>query len=599
MYREIHEGSQVTGGQAVMQALLDNQVEVIFGYPGGAIMPIYHDLTRYVNRIRHILTRHEQGAIHMAEGYARMTHKPGVVFATSGPGALNTFTGLRDAFMDSTPLVVITGQVASRFIGTEAFQEAPVTQAAEPLTKASILVRSPHEIVPAIDRAFAIARSGRPGPVIVDIPKDFQLANTVFSHFIPNGEYAEPSLNPERIKLLQDTAELLNVSQRPYIIAGNGIHISGAHSNLVAIAEKTGIPIATTLQGLSAIPSDHELSVGMIGMHGRLGANTQINRAQTIFAIGCRFDDRVTGTEIGRFAPQARIVHVDIDPKQLGKVLKPEDRPDQILINLDAKNALSSLLNQLNPGNHSEWLSQFMKMDAEEDAAVTNNVLSANTPDYKMAEVINKLSKLTYGEAVIVADVGQHQMVAAQRYHFALPNSFITSGGMGTMGYALPGAIGAKIGALERKVIAVIGDGSFQMTEQELGVIMQEKLSIGIIILNNNYLGMVRQWQDKFHGGNHSFVDMQNPNFARLAGAYGIPAERVRRPMGVSGAVIECLSSAGIPIDRVTHQGDVNRALQRMISAKGPYLLEIQVERNENVFPMMPPGAAVNEMVLS
>lgn len=594
----IIEGQRVTGAQALMQALVDNDVEVIFGYPGGAIMPAYDALYTHGQKLRHILVRHEQGAGHMAEGYARVTKKPGVILVTSGPGALNTFTALRDAFMDSTPMVVISGQVPSPFIGTEAFQEAPVTDSAAPLTKASFLVKSPEEIAPTIFKAFAIAQSGRPGPVLVDIPKDFQLAETFYYYDSPNGEYANPPLNEDKRQLLVNAARLLDNAQKPLIIAGNGIHASSAYEELLRVVGRSGTPIATTLQGLSSISSEHPLSVGMVGMHGRLGANVLTNQADVILAVGMRFDDRVTGSKIHTYAPQARIIHVDIDPKQLGKVLKREDRPDQTLINLDANLALKVLGMFINNNAHPDWLNQFRQMDAEEDSKITSDVLSPNAPDYKMAEVIHELSRLTSGEALVVADVGQHQMVTAQRYGFRNPNSFITSGGMGTMGFALPAAIGAKIGAPDREVVAISGDGSFQMTPQELGVMMQEGIPVKVIVLNNSYLGMVRFWQDRFHGGRHSQVDIESPDFAKLASAYGISGERARRPQGLRGRMIEGLSSRGIPVDRLSHQKDIGRALDRMLSSKGPYVLEVQVEKSENVFPMMQPGSAVDEMVM-
>ena len=573
MSREL-DNREISGGQAVMRTLIDNGVDTIFGYPGGAIMPTYDALVDYRDDLRHVLTRHEQGATHAAEGYAQMTHEPGVVLVTSGPGATNAVTGIANAMMDSTPLVVISGQVARKFIGTEAFQEAPVTAITEPITKWNTLVKNARDIPDAIRKGISIASSGRPGPVLIDIPKDVQaeivpetiLYESTGSRYIPE----EPILSHDALLKLQQAADLLNQAQRPYILAGHGILISKATQELLAVAEKAGIPVANTLLGLSSFPQEHPLFAGMLGMHGRYGANVLTNEADVILAVGMRFDDRVTG-DVSGYAPNAKIIHIDIDPKQLSRLVKAE-----VAVNSDARVALSALLSLLDNNDHPEWINQFRQLDELEYEEVTRSALAGTSEDLKMAEVINDLSHITSGEAVVVADVGQHQMIVAQRYRPSKPDSFITSGGMGTMGFALPAAIGATIAAPERQIVAVMGDGSFQMNIQELGTIMQERLPVRMIILNNGYLGMVRQWQELFHGGRESFVAMQSPDFVSVAAAYNIPGERIKGRRG---------------------RANLKDALDRMLRAKGPYLLDIAVEK-ENVFPMMPSGASVNGMRL-
>jgi acetolactate synthase I/II/III large subunit len=560
---------KVNGANALMQALVDNGTKVIFGYPGGAIMPGYDALYGYQNRIRHILARHEQGATHMAEGYARMKGEPGVVLVTSGPGATNTFTGLRDAQMDSTPLVVIAGQVAREKVGTEAFQEAPVVEASTPFTKWSYQVKDAQEIPAVMDRAFAIARSGRPGPVFIDIPRDVQLESAEYTKTYLNGEYAKPALTPDKLAQLQQATQLLNHAQRPYILAGHGVLLSNSERDLLNAAERAGIPVANTLLGLSSFPADHPLFVGMLGMHGKYGANVLTNQADVILAVGMRFDDRVTGV-VEKYAPNARIIHVDIEKGQLGKVIKHTELP----INLDAKTALSVLSGRLEEREHIDWLNRFRELDDVEYQAVIKDALSQKSPNIQMAEVVDLLSQQTNGQAVVVADVGQHQMIAAQYYKARKTNSYLTSGGMGTMGYALPAAIGAKIAAPEREVVAVTGDGSFQMTLQELGVVMQERIPVKMVILDNTYLGMVRQWQDSFFGQRHSQVDIQSPDFVTLASSYRISGEKVERRQDLRGSV------------------------DRMLSSNEAYILHIMVDRQENVYPMMPPGAAVDGILL-
>jgi len=563
------ENLTLSGGQIALHALADNGAEVIFGYPGGAIMPTYDAMAMEgAPDLRHVLVRHEQGAMHAAQGYARMKKEPGVSLVTSGPGATNTVTGLMDALMDSTPLVVVSGQVSSHLIGKEGFQEAPVTAITKSATKWSKLTTRVSEIAPDIDTAFSIAAGGRPGPTLVDIPKDVQLAETVYDSNRLKPARVEIPLTSESLAKLQKAASLLNEAQRPYILAGHGVLLSEASQELLSLAEKGHIPVANTLHGLSSFPQDHELFVGMLGMHGRYSANMLTNEADVILALGMRFDDRVTG-DLKKYARDARIIHVDIDNHQLGRLVTAE-----VPINLDTKTALDVLFDLVNPGDYKEWIEKFRRLDEVEQEKVTNALLDSSSQELKMAEIVDLLSRKTGGEAVVVADVGQHQMVAAQHYKTSKPDSFISSGGMGTMGFSLPAAIGAKIAVPDRQVISISGDGGFQMNIQELGTIMQERLPVKMIILNNSHLGMVRQWQELFHGGRESFVDLQNPDFVNVAAAYRIPGERVVRRQNLS------------------------EALDRMLASQGAYLLEIVVEKEENVFPMIPAGAGVNEVRL-
>jgi acetolactate synthase-1/2/3 large subunit len=563
------EQQKMTGGQVALHALKDNGVDVMFGYPGGAIMPTYDAMQMPgAPDIRHVLVRHEQGAMHAAEGYAAMKNEPGVVLVTSGPGATNTITGIADALMDSRPLVVVSGQVSSKLIGTEAFQETPIIEIAKPVTKWRKQVGEASDVAPAIDTAFNIANSGRPGPTLVDIPKDVQLAETVYDATRIKPPPLEISLNAESVARLKQAANLLNQAERPYILAGHGILLSEATGELLALAEKGHIPVANTLHGLSSFPQDHELFAGMLGMHGNYAPNMLTNEADVILALGMRFDDRVTG-DLSKYARDARIIHVDVDPYQLNRLV-PADVP----INLDAKTALEVLFGLVEKGDHADWVERFKRLDLEEQGQVTRALLDGTSENLKMAEVVHLLSQKTGGEAVVVADVGQHQMVAAQRYKTNTPDSFITSGGMGTMGFSLPGAIGAKIAVPDRQVVSISGDGGFQMNIQELGTIMQEGLPVKMIILNNSHLGMVRQWQELFHGGRESFVDMQNPDFVKIASGYNIAGERVGR------------------------RENLSEAIERMLKSEGAYLLDIAVEKEENVFPMMPAGAGVNEIRL-
>ncbi len=559
----------MTGSQAVMESLMREGVETIFGYPGGAIMPIYDALYDYREKIHHVLVRHEQGATHAAEGYARITGKPGVVFATSGPGATNLVTGIADAMMDSIPMVCITGQVSSLFVGTDAFQEADVIGITTPVTKWNYQVTKAEEIPSIMAKAFHIANTGRPGPVVVDITKDAQFAEMEF-------EYPEsvdiPSYKPNykpHVKQIDYAAELLNNAERPYVLIGHGILISHAEKELLEFAEKGGFPIASTLHGLSAFPSAHPLYVGFLGMHGNYGPNMLTNKADIILAVGMRFDDRVTG-RLKDYAPHAKVIHIDIDPAELNK-----NKKAVVPIVADAKPALKALTEKIVKKEHKEWLAEFKKFADIEYEKVIKHECDPTTGQIKMAEVICRINEKTKAEAIIVTDVGQHQMITARYAKFTKPDSFISSGGMGTMGFALPAAIGAKFAAKDREVIAIIGDGGFQMTIQELATIAQEEIPVKIVILNNNFLGMVRQWQQLFFEKRYSMVDLKNPDFVKVAEGFFITGEKVDK------------------------REDLDKALDRMIKSKRPYLLEIVVEQEENVFPMIPTGASVEEVQLA
>lgn len=560
---------KVTGSQALMKALVQLGVKTIYGYPGGAIMPVYDALYDYTDKIRHILVRHEQGASHAAEGEARLTGKPGVCLATSGPGATNLVTGIADAMMDSVPMLAITGQVASHLLGTDAFQETDIIGITTPITKWNYQVTSADEVVEAIVKGYKIANEGRPGPVLIDITKDAQMGMTdyVFPKNIKIDGF-QPVTQPNG-RAIKSAAELLNNAKKPLMLIGHGILISGAAKELVKFAEKSGIPVATTLHGLSAFPTGHKLYAGFLGMHGNYSPNKLTNHADVILAVGMRFDDRVTG-RLSDYAKNAKVIHIDIDPAELNKNVTAE-----IPIVADAKPALIELTKNIKNRDHSAWINEFKKLDKDELEQVIKPETHPKKGKIKMAEVINLVSEKTKGEAVIVPDVGQHQMISARYYKFTKPDSFITSGGAGTMGFALPAAIGAKVAAPDRDVIAVIGDGGFQMTMQELMTISQEQLPVKIIILNNNFLGMVRQWQQLFYDKRYSFVNMTNPDFVKMAEACFIQGEKV------------------------TERKDLDKALNRTIESKKPYLLEIVVEQEDNVFPMIPTGASVEEVRLS
>lgn len=559
---------RISGSQALIISLLEEGVDTIFGYPGGAIMPIYDALYDHDKNVKHILTRHEQGSVHAAEGYARVTGKAGVCFATSGPGATNLITGIADAMIDSTPLVCITGQVASPLLGTDAFQESDVLSISMPVTKWSYQITKPEEIPKAISQAFYIAQSGRPGPVLIDITKDAQFGELDFEYkkcrkirsYVP-----EPPIDPFKIK---EAAEIIDSAQKPLVLFGQGVIISRAEEDLKAFVEKTGIPAAWTLLGLSALPTDHPLNVGMLGMHGNYGPNLLTNQADVIIAVGMRFDDRVTG-KVGSYAIKAKVIHLDIDPAEINKIVKA-DVP--VLGNVNK--TLRMLTDNVKPNHHEKWVEQFRECYRIENEKIIHRELFPEKPGLTMGEVIRIAGDKTNHEAILVTDVGQHQMVASRYFKFRQPRSNVTSGGLGTMGFGLPASMGAQLGAPDRTVIAVIGDGGFQMTIQELGTIAQNKLPVKIIILNNNFLGMVRQWQQLFFEKRYSFTELQNPDFIAIGKGFGIAGHKVES------------------------RDELDAGIQQMIDHDGPYLLEVVIEKEDNVFPMVPSGASVSDIML-
>ncbi|MFH0773234.1 MAG: biosynthetic-type acetolactate synthase large subunit [bacterium] len=559
---------KMTGAEILLKSLLEEKVSTVFGYPGGANMPLYDALFSYEKEIKHVLVRHEQGAAHAAEGYARITGRPGVCFSTSGPGATNLVTGIADAHMDSIPLVCITGQVAAHLIGTDAFQEIDIVGITKPITKWSIQVTKVEQIEDAIHTAFRHAASGRPGPVLIDIAKSAQLELGEFMGTTMNKKGANSAPHIDE-RVVVRAAQLLNTAKRPLIIVGHGVLISRAQKELLELVEKTGAPVAATLLGLSSLPCSHPQYVGMVGMHGNFAPNVLTNKADVILAIGMRFDDRVTST-LATYAPQARIIHVDIDPKEINKNIKVE-----VPLLSDAKIAIRALLPRLTCSHHEGWMSTFKSHEKKERDEVIHSQTHPTEGSILMAEVVNQLSQLTKGEAVIVADVGQNQMMAARYYQFEKFDRFYTSGGLGTMGFGLPAAIGAQFGSPSEQVIAIIGDGGFQMNIQELGTVAQEKIPIKMIVLNNGFLGMVRQWQQMFFNKRYSFTTMHSPDFVSVGKAYGIESKKV------------------------LERSHLKNTLQEMLDFKGPYLLEIDVEKEGNVFPMIAPGASVSDIRLS
>jgi len=560
---------KVSGAEVLLRSLIAEKVDTLFGYPGGAIMPVYDALYHYQDKLRHILVRHEQGAIHAAQGYARVSGKAGVVFATSGPGATNLVTGLADALIDSTPLVCITGQVFAHLLGTDAFQETDVVNTTIPVTKWNVQVTEAKDIAPAVARAFYIANSGRPGPVLIDITKNAQNELIEEAEYVPCSEVRtykpKPVLQHSQVKA---AAELINNAKRPYLLVGQGVLLSGASKELLALVEKTGIPVASTLLGLGAFPADHPNYVGFLGMHGNYGPNINTNECDVLIGVGLRFDDRVTGN-VSRYARQAKVIHIDIDKAEIDKIVKTE-----VAVHADAKEALEALIGYCKENRHEEWLQSFHRLNQVEYEKVTHKELNHPTEELKMGEVVNHLSKLTKGEAIVVTDVGQHQMTTSRYYKYRQPRTNVTSGGAGTMGFALPAALGAKIARPEKEVVAVIGDGGYQMTVQELGTIMQYEIPVKILVLNNSFLGMVRQWQQLFHEKRYSCTEMVNPDFIKIAEAYSIPARRV------------------------TDRSELTDALQEMLAAPTSYFLEVVVGREDNVFPMVPAGGCVTDCML-
>ena len=559
----------LSGAQALMESLIAEGTEVIFGYPGGAIMPTYDALFDYTDRLDHILVRHEQGAGHAAQGYARTSGKPGVCLVTSGPGGTNLVTPIADAIIDCTPLVCIIGQVKSTLLGTDAFQETDIIGVTTPVCKWNYQITNADEVPAIIAKAFYIAKSGKPGPVVIDFTRDAQVSPMTKPYEYKKVETLasyKPRVIPKD-EHLERAAQLINNAQRPYVLFGQGVLISGAEEELKAFAEKTDIPCASTLLGLSAMPIDHPNYVGWLGMHGNYGPNVLTTQADVVIAIGMRFDDRVTG-DATKYIRQAKVIHIEIDPAEIDKIIKA-DAP----VVGDAKETLKRLLPLVKQNNHAAWRNEFKKYDLIEEQKITQREL---TPEgqIKMAEVVNMLSEKTKGEACVIADVGQHQMIAARYYKFKNPRSYIASGGLGTMGFAIPAAFGAKKGAPEREVVAFIGDGCFQMTIQELGTIAQSGLPVKLIILNNNYLGMVRQWQQLFFEPRYSFVELQNPDFVTIAKGFGIAGHTC------------------------SERENLGESLDRLLQSDKPYLLEVMVEKEENVFPMVPAGAAVADIRL-
>ncbi|MCW3805238.1 biosynthetic-type acetolactate synthase large subunit [Plebeiibacterium marinum] len=559
---------RISGSEALLQSLLCEGVDLIFGYPGGAIMPVYDALYDYQDKLHHVLTRHEQGAVHAAQGYARVTGKVGVCFATSGPGATNTVTGIADAMIDSTPMVVITGQVASPLLGTDAFQEIDVVGITQPITKWNYLVKTAEEIPEAIAKAFYIASTGRPGPVVIDIAKDAQFGEVEFEYNKINHirSYTPVPLTDQADVI--DAAEIINAAQKPLALVGQGVILGDAEAELKAFLDKSGIPAAWTLMGLSAMPTDYELNVGMLGMHGNYGPNIKTNECDVLIAIGMRFDDRVTG-DVSRYAKQAKVIHLEIDPAEVNKII-----PADVAILGSVKHTLPLLTDEVNEKSYPEWLAEFKDCDRIEEEKVISPEVFPTKKGITMGEVIHKVSSAFNDDAVLVTDVGQHQMMASRYFRFKQSRSIVTSGGLGTMGFGLPAALGAKMGMPERDVCVFIGDGGFQMTIQELGTILQTKSAVKIILLNNNYLGMVRQWQELFFDKRYASTELTNPDFQTIAKGYGI----------------EC--------SLVTSRDNLDQAIEKMAKSEGAYLLEVRVEKEGNVFPMVPSGCSVSDIRL-
>ncbi len=561
-------GMERSGAEILLHCLVAEGVDTLFGYPGGAIMPVYDALYDYSGRLRHILVRHEQGAVHAAQGYARASARVGVALATSGPGATNLVTGLADALIDSTPIVCITGQVFAHLLGTDAFQEIDVVNTTNPVTKWNVQVTEAADIAPALAKAFYIARTGRPGPVLVDITKNAQNERIAQPHYEPCRSLRTYSPKPvlETSRVLA-AAAMINQAKRPYLLAGQGVILSGATEALLAFAEKTGIPVACTLLGLGAFPTHHPQYAGFLGMHGNYAANVNTNACDLLIAVGMRFDDRVTGN-VASYARQARVIHIDIDKAEINKIVHAD-----VAVHADAREALEALRVHCEPGQHEEWLASFRLLGERESEKVTQHEAQQGGA-IRMPEVVHELSRLSAEDAVVVTDVGQHQMVTSRYFRFQRPRSHITSGGAGTMGFALPAALGAALAIPGTPVVAVLGDGGFQMTMQELGTIMQYKIPVKVVMLNNSFLGMVRQWQQLFHRSRYSFTEMENPDFVQVAAAYGIPALRVDRR------------------ERLTE------GLKSLLASEGPFFLEVVVAREDNVFPMVPAGAGVADMLL-
>ena len=560
--------NKITGSEALMRSLMGEGVKTLFGYPGGAIMPVYDALYDYRDRLNHILVRHEQGAVHAAQGFARVSGQVGCAIVTSGPGATNTITGVADAMIDSTPLVVICGQVGAAFLGTDAFQEVDVVNVTSPVSKWSYQIRRAEDVAWAVSRAFYIARSGRPGPVVLDFTKNAQTELTDYEpqrvDFIRSYD-PEPDINDADIA---EAARMIDEAERPLVLVGQGVELGDARSELREFAEKADAPCGCTLLGLSALPSDHRLNMGMLGMHGNLAPNVMTNKCDLLIAVGMRFDDRVTGN-IQTYARQAKIIHLDIDPAEFNKNVKVS-----LSVLGNCKKTLARITELITRKSHTEWVEGFAPYYEKEYQKVIHSNIHPETKQLRMAEVVHAVTEASENKAILVTDVGQNQMIACRYFKFTEARSVVTSGGLGTMGFGLPAAIGATFGAPDRTVCLFVGDGGLQMTIQELGTIMEQKAPVKIILLNNNFLGNVRQWQAMFFNGHYSFTPMLNPDYELIAKAYDIPCQTV------------------------TERQDLAAAIERMLQTDGPYLLQCAVIEEDNVLPMTPPGANVDEMLL-
>ena len=562
------EPVEMTGAEAVMESLLQEGVDLMFGYPGGAIMPVYDALYSYSKRIKHVLVRHEQGAIHAAQGYARVTGKVGVGLVTSGPAATNAVTGIADAMLDSTPVVVISGQVGSGLIGTDAFQEIDVIGITQPITKWNYQITRAEEIPWAMARAFYIAGHGRPGPVVLDITKDAQFGKLMYKYQRIESIRSYTPVPQVDKNMVEEAARLINLAKKPLALVGQGVVLAGAEKELLAFIEKTGIPAAWTILGLSALPTSHPLNVGMLGMHGNYGPNIKTNEADLVIGIGMRFDDRVTA-DAKKYATKAQVIHMEIDPAEINKII----HADVPLLG-DVKETLPMLTEMVSKNDHSGWLAEFHACDRVEHERLIDRELSADKPNMTMGDVVNRVSDAYNDDAIMVTDVGQHQMMATRYFRFKQTRSVVTSGGLGTMGFGLPAAMGARMGRPDRPVVLFVGDGGFQMTIQELATIHQEKVAVKIVLLNNNFLGMVRQWQELFFDFRYAETEIQNPDFQTIAKGYHIPSLKV------------------------TQRKDLDAAIQKMVKAEGPFLLEVVVEKEANVFPMVPAGMSISDIRL-
>lgn len=559
----------MTGSDALLQCLTNEGIDTVFGYPGGTIMPLYDKLYSYTDKLRHILTRHEQGAVHAAQGYARATGKVGVCMATSGPGATNLVTGIADAMIDSTPIVAITAQVVARSLGTDEFQEVDIIGVTMPITKWNYQITSADEIPEIIAKAFYLARTGRPGPVLIDITKDALVAEIGNFTYKPceyvRGYYPYPKLNQTEI---DEAIKLIDNAKQPIIFAGHGVELSQAQDELIALSEKANIPIASTIMSLNTINYDHPNFVGMLGMHGNYAPNIKTNEADVIIGVGLRFDSRVTGN-LAKFAKQAKIIHIEIDRAEIGKILQPT-----LAVNCDAKTALKALANGVKSANHQAWIDSFKPLDKIEHDEVIENAIHPKSGDIKMGEVVNLISEKTKGTAIVVTDVGQNQMATCRYYKFRQGSKILTSGGLGTMGYGIPAGVGAKVARPEKQVITFVGDGGFQMTAQELGTMAANNIGLKIVLLNNTYLGNVRQWQERFFGHRYSFVDIAGPDYITIAKGWQVDGQRV--------------------VDRK----DLSAAIDAMLANDRPYVLEVAIEPEEGILPMVEPGDGVSDMKL-